>query len=95
MKALRGVDFTKFALSTIIYLMQSSQKMAKLQTLLNCQKIFFQHQTSSCTSSINISVTYLQSVEKTQQKLLRRLDFTKYALPTIIYQVQSLKKWLG
>ena len=26
-KALRGVDFTKFALSTIIYLMQSSKKM--------------------------------------------------------------------
>ena len=32
-KALRGVDFTKFALPTIIYLMQSSQKMAKLKTL--------------------------------------------------------------
>ena len=33
----------------------------------------------------NMSVTYLQIVKKIQWKLVRGVDFTKYALPTIIY----------
>ena len=37
-----------------------------------------------------ISVTHLQSAEKTQWKLLG-VDFTKYALSTIIYSMQSSK----
>ena len=48
MKALRWVDFTKDALST----MCSCRKMAKLKAVSVCQNIFFQHQTSTCTSSI-------------------------------------------
>ena len=37
----------------------------------------------------NMSVTYLQSAEKIQWKLLRGIDFTKYALSSIIYLMQS------
>ena len=37
---------------------------------------------------LNMSITYLQSVEKIR-KALRGADFTKYALSTIIYYVQS------
>ena len=37
----------------------------------------------------SMSSTYLQSVEKIQWKLLRGVDFTMYALSTIIYYVQS------
>ena len=37
----------------------------------------------------NISVIYLQSTEK--MNALRDVDFTKYALSTIIYQVQLSK----
>ena len=38
----------------------------------------------------NMSVTYLQSVEKIQWELrLSGLDFTKYVLSTIIYYVQA------
>ena len=64
----------------------SHQKMAKLKTLQVCPNIFsasnfFMH-------ICNMSVTYLQSVEKIQWKFLRGVDFTKYALSNIIYYVQ-------
>ena len=36
----------------------------------------------------SMSVTYLQSVEKDPVKVLRGVDFTKYALSTIIYYGQ-------
>ena len=45
----------------------SHRKMAKFKTLLVCQKICFQQETSLCTSST--CLTYLQIVEKMQWKL--------------------------
>ena len=50
MKALGRIDFTKYALSTINYLMQSSQNGQVKNPVSLTKK--FQHQTSSCTSSI-------------------------------------------
>ena len=45
----------------------SCQKMTKLKNPVSLsKKYFFQHQTSSCIS-FNMSVTYLQSVEKIQK----------------------------
>ena len=38
---------------------------------------------------LNMSITYLQIVKKKTVKALRGIDFTKYALSTIIYYVQS------
>ena len=40
LKALDGVDFTKYALLSIIN-MYSGQKLAKLKMLKICQKLFF------------------------------------------------------
>ena len=93
MKALGRMDFTKYALSTIIYLMQSSENgqvknPVSLSKNIFSASNFFMH-------IFNISVTYMQSVEKIQQRPLRGDDFTKYALSTIVYQVQSSKKWLS
>ena len=60
------------------------EKMAKLVSLSNnifSASNFFMH-------IFIMSVTYLQSAEKIQRKLLG-VDFTKYALSTIIYLMQS------
>ena len=64
-KALRGVDFTKYALSTIIGAVVT--KIAKFKTLWVCKKKisasnFFMH-------IFIMSVIYLQSAEKIQWKL--------------------------
>ena len=39
-----------------------------------------------------MSVTYLQRAEKDPVKALREVDFTKYVLSTIIYEVQLSQK---
>ena len=62
MKAVRGVDFTKYALSTIIYQVQLSEN-GQVKNIVSLSKKnfsasnFFMH-------IFNMSVTYLQSVEK-------------------------------
>ena len=63
MKALREVDFTKYALSTIIYYVQSSLKgpVSCLKNITSASN-FFMH-------IFNVSVTYLQNFEKIQWKL--------------------------
>ena len=63
MKALGRIDFTKYALSTIIYLMQSSQNGQVKNPVSLTKKIsassFFIH-------IFQISVMYLHSVENIQ-----------------------------
>ena len=61
MKALRGVDYTKYALS--LFIRSSPQKMSKFKALSYCQKLFCQHQTSSCICSVNRHVTCMQNIE--------------------------------
>ena len=70
-KALRGVDYTKYALSTIIFIKCGLKKMSKFKTLSFCQKIFFQHQTSPCTSSICLLL--VKNIKEIWCKLLERL----------------------
>ena len=61
MKALGRIDFTKYALSTIIYLMQSSEN-GQVKNPENSASNFFMH-------IFHIFVTYLHSVENIQWKL--------------------------
>ena len=85
MEGLGGVGFTQYAVSNH-YFSEQLSKLAMLKTLSVCQKIifsalnFFMH-------IFNMSVLYLQSVEKIQDpvKALRGVDFTKYALSSIIH----------
>ena len=67
MKALRGVDFTKYALSIIIYKGQLSENgyvknPVSLSKSICSASNFFMH-------IFNMSVTYMQSVEKIHWKL--------------------------
>ena len=62
-----------------------------VQKPVNLLEIFFQHQTSSCTFSVCLYLTYVQRIEKIQIKTVKEVDFMKYAQSTIIYYVQ----WLG
>ena len=67
MKALRGADFTKYALSTIIYYVQllenaKGKNPVSLSKNIFSASNFFMH-------IFNMSVTYLQCVEKIQWKL--------------------------
>ena len=61
-KALRGVDFIKYALWTIIYLVQLSENgYSQVKNPVSFSKNIFLHQTSLCTSSIyrRLSLTRL------------------------------------
>ena len=62
--------------------MQSLEKV-KLKNLLVCQKNIISA-SNVFMHIFNMSVIYLQSVEKDPVKAIRVVDFTKYALSTII-----------
>ena len=89
LKALGGVDFTMYALPTITVYRQLS-KMAMLKKAVNLSKNYF--------FSIIILHAHLQYVWnmsakywKEILKVLGEVDFTKYALPTIIVYKQWSK----
>ena len=67
MKALGRTDFTKCALSTIIYLMQSSEN-GYVKNPVSLSKYIFS-ESNFLMHIFSMSVTYLQSVEKIQWKL--------------------------
>ena len=67
-KALRGVDYTKYALSTIIYKKRFSEKLSKFKTLSFCQKITFSASTFFM-HIFNMPVTCMQNIKEIQYKL--------------------------
>ena len=69
---IQGVDFTKYALSTIIYYVQLSKTGLVKNPVSLSKKIFFSASTFFM-HIFNMSVTYLQTVEKIQWKLLEEL----------------------
>ena len=58
----------------------SCQKMAKLKTLSVCQKIFFQHQTSLCTSSIRAP-----AAQRQMRQMRKKISFG----PTFFHLAQT------
>ena len=83
-KALRGADFTKYALSTIIYLMQSSKNgSVKSPVSLAKKKFSIKLLHAHLPNVCNIHVP--AQCWKYPVKALWGVDFTKYALSTIIY----------
>ena len=86
MKALRGVGFSKYALSITIYNVWLSENgyvknPVSLSKNIFSASIFVMH-------IVSMSETYLQSVKKDPVKALTCVDFAKYALSIIIYYVQ-------
>ena len=83
MDALGGAGFTHYAVSNH-YFLGAVVQAGCVKNPVSLSKNMFSASNFFLTI-FNMSVTYLQSVEKIQWKLLRGVDFTKYALSTIIY----------
>ena len=92
MEALGIIDFTKYALSTIINLMQSSENGQVKNPVSLTKKKKNHHQTSLCTSSIYLS--HICIVLKISNESSKRSGFHKictinhYLLGAVI-----IKKW--
>ena len=88
MKTLREVDFTKYALSTIIYYVQLSEN-GKVKNPVSLSKNIFPA-SNFFMYIFNMSVIYLQIVEKIQWKLLEELiSQSMHYQPLFIIKVQS------
>ena len=62
LKAVRAVDFTKYALSPISHYVCSGRKLANLKNAVNLSKIFFSVN-KVLMHIYNMSETYLQSIK--------------------------------
>ena len=93
MKALRGVDSQSMHYQPLhVFTMSSCRDMAKLKTLSVCQKIFFQHQTSSCISSICLQHIY--KVLKRSSEISKRSWFHKVCTVNHYLLGAVVRKWL-
>ena len=83
MEALEGVGFTHYAVSNHYFLGVVVQ-VGYVKNLVSLSKNIFSA-SNFFMHIFNMSVTYLQKCWKDAVKALRGVDFTKYALSTIIY----------